>query len=121
VSGFLVSPSVETDWRLDPDEFETRLRADWPEADVSPVETPESIAAVQFVVPLEERLDGRFWRNGQVLELQGRPEESAELAAWFRRIVPAEQELLFYDQGYEVHLPLTEETTASDIVTAAEG
>jgi hypothetical protein len=121
MSGFLVSPSIETEWRLDPEEFESRLRTDWPHADVSTAETPDSIAAVQFVVPLEVRLDGRFWRNGQVLELQGRPEESAELAAWFRRIVPPEQELLFYDDGYEVHVQLTEGTTPSDIVAAAEG
>jgi hypothetical protein len=48
--------------------------------------------------------------------LDGYLEDCAKFAVWFRYLVPQTQKLLFYDQGYNSHIELTEETTESEIM-----
>jgi hypothetical protein len=122
VSDFLVSPSQETDWRIEPDEFVARLRERWPDAQVTTHE-PGSLAAVTFELELAGSYPprGELMSDGQVVGLEGGLRESAEVAGWVREIVPPEQELIFYDQGYHFHVPLTEGITAGEIAAAAEG
>lgn len=119
MSDFLVSPSRETPWRMEPGEFLERLRDRWPDAQVV-VRDADSLAAVSFEVPIEGEYPprGELMSDGQVVGLEGGLSESAEVAAWVRDIVPAEQELIFYDQGYHFHVPLTVGITREAIVAA---
>jgi hypothetical protein len=122
VSDFLVSPSQETAWRIEPDEFVPRLRERWPDVTITTHE-PGSLAAVTFELPVEGTYPprGELMSDGQVVGLEGGLRESAEVAAWVREIVPAQQELIFYDQGYHFHVPLTDGITAEAIAAAAQG
>jgi hypothetical protein len=121
MSDFLVSPSQETSWRIDPEEFETHLRERWPDAEVWPGD-PDSQRALTFELPSlgEVPPRGRLMRDGQVVGLDGDVPESAEVASWFREVVPAQQELVFWDQEYSFHVPLTEGVTRDEIVAAVE-
>ena len=42
------------------------------------------------------------------------------LAAWLRELAPDSQELTFYDQSYEVVIPLPPGVAAGEIVGAAQ-
>jgi hypothetical protein len=121
MSDFLVSPSRETPWRMEPGEFVARLRERWPEAEVI-VREPGSYAAVSFEVPIEGDYPprGQLMSDGQAVGLEGGLSESAEVAGWIREIVQPEQELIFYDQGYSFHVPLTAGITPDEIVATVE-
>jgi hypothetical protein len=121
MSDFLVSPSQETAWSIDPEEFEEQLRERWPDAEVWPGD-PDSQRALTFELPSVGDVPprGRLMRDGQVVGLDGDVPESAEVASWFREVVPAQQELVFWDQGYSFHVPLTEGITRDEIVAAVE-
>jgi hypothetical protein len=122
VSDLLVSPSRETDWRLAPDEFVDLLRDRWPDAEITEFDDPDFLAALDFRVTLDDGtiVDGNLSRDGQVVGLDGDIPETAEVAAWVRSVVPAEQELIYYDQGYHFDVPLTPGVTAPEIVAGVE-
>ena len=115
-----MSPSQETDWRFEPDEFVRLLRDRWPNAEVTEFDDPEFLAALDFRVTLDDgtRVDGNLSRNGQAVGLDGDIPETAEFAAWIRSVVPPARELLFYDQGFHFDVPLTPGITPQDIVTS---
>ena len=85
------------------------------------VRDADSLAAVSFEVPVEGENPprGELMGDGQAVGLEGGLRESAEVAAWIRDLVPSEQELIFYDQGYHFHVPLTDGKTPDEIVAAA--
>lgn len=120
MSDYLVSPPSETEWGIDPQEFVTLLRERWPDARVS-TNHDDSLAVVTAEVPVAGDYPPRaiLMRDRQVVGLEGGLRESAEVAVWMREIVPAEQDLIFFDQGYHFHVPLTGETTPDEIVAAA--
>jgi hypothetical protein len=122
VSDLLVSPSKETDWRFDPDEFERLLRERWPAVEVTRFDDPDFLTALDFRVLLDDgtKVDGNLGRDGQVVGLDGDIPESAEVAAWVRSVVPADQELIFWDQGYSFDVPLTEGIQPEQIVAAVQ-
>jgi hypothetical protein len=68
----------------------------------------------------EHQLDGWLMRDGQVVEPNGGLEESAVIAAWMRTIVPDDQELIFWDEGYHFDVQLVPGIPADDIVAAVE-
>ena len=123
MSDFLVSPPRETSWRMAPDDFAARMQDRWPDADVRILSEPDAWAALRFEVQPGDSMptvDGHLAHDGQVVGLDGDVPETAAIAAWLREIVPEEQELIYWDQGYEVDVPLTEGITPDDIVAAVE-
>jgi hypothetical protein len=118
VSDLLVSPSRETDWRFGSDAFMRMLLDRWPDAEITEFDDPEFLAALDFRVTLEDgrQLDGNLSRDGQAVGLDGDIPEAAELAAWVRSVVPPEQELIFYDQGYHFDVPLAPGITPQEII-----
>ena len=82
------------------------------------LEDPDFLAALDFRVTLDQgrQVDGNLSRDGQVVGLDGDIPEAAELAAWIRSVVPAGQELIFYDQGYHFDVPLRPDTTPQEII-----
>ena len=123
MSDLLVSPSRDTDWRFDPDEFVRLLRERWHDAQVTRFEDPDFLAALDFRVGLRDgrHVDGNLSRDGQVVGLDGDLPEAAEVAAWVRSVVRPDQELIFWDQGYDFDVPLTEGIEPDAIVAAATG
>ena len=105
---------------MDPEEFELRVRAASPQAQLWRSDEPGSLAVLRFNVAFtaEHGLDGWLMRDEQVVELCGGLEESAVIAAWMRTIVPADQELIFWDQGYHFEVPLIPGMDHHEIVAA---
>ena len=117
MSDLLISPSRETDGRLAPDEFIRLLRDRWPDSEITEFDDPEFLAALDFRVKLDGRqVDGTLSRDGQVVGLDGDIPEAAEFAAWVRSVVPPDQELIFYDQGYHFDVPLRPDITPQEII-----
>ena len=84
-------------------------------------ESRDSLAVLRFNVAFtdEHQLDGWLMRDGQVVEMNGGLEESAVIAAWMRTIVPDDQELIFWDEGYHFEVPLVPGMNHHQIVDAA--
>ena len=121
MTDFLVSPSGDTSWRMNLDEFASRLRERWAQAEVTE-DGKDLLSALRFVIPFEDgrTLTGHLMRDGQVVELNGDVSASAETAVWVRQLVPDDQELIFWDEGYNVDVPLTGGIRPDDIVSAVE-
>jgi hypothetical protein len=104
---YFISPPNETDWSLPPGEFQARLGERWPDIEIRPA--PEgSPMAFHFTIPMDdESVDGSYAEDGQALWIEmGSEPQMAELAVWFRGLVPDRQELEFADAGLEIELPL---------------
>ncbi len=122
MSDLLVSPSSDTDWRFDPDEFVRLLGERWPDAQVTTFDDPDFLSALDFRVELGDgrHVEGNLSRDGQVIGLDGDVPEAAEVAAWVRSVVPQDQELIFWDQGYNFDVPLTEGIEPTEIVEGVD-
>ena len=116
MSKLFVSPSADTDWRIGAADFEARLRARWPEAHAQ-VMTLEGIEGeLEFSVPPGDApLAGVLQADGKAMSLDGELPDCAELAAWFREQVPPEQELILWDGGGSVVVPLEPGVAAEEI------
>ena len=60
-------------------------------------------------------LVGEVDRNGTSLVLDGDLHDCAEVAAWFREIVPDVQPLIFFDEGYTAQVDLHRGMTPDEI------
>ena len=121
MSDWAVSPSAETDRQMDPDDFARRLQERWPEAIVEP--SDRSTRTIEFIVPVgdDSQVGGYLAKSRKAAWFDGDVAPAAEVAAWLREQVPADQELSFYDQAYEVVVPLRPGITPDEIVAAATG
>jgi hypothetical protein len=115
---FLISPVEETDLKLDPILFAEELRNEWQTVEVQPVTDIPDIYVLRWVVTVAERVEGMLSQNLDTLSLDGSLEDCAAMAVWYRKLVSAQYELLFYEQGFNCHIELRGETTAQDIIDA---
>jgi hypothetical protein len=120
MADWAVSPTQETDWELDPDEFERALEERFPGAESKRVERGNRLT--EFTVPLEAgaTAEGYLPTDRKGIWVDGPVEGAAVLAAWLRELAPDSQELTFYDQSYEVVIPLAPGVAAGEIVGAAQ-
>ena len=63
-------------------------------------------------------IEGSQDRAGQTQYLDGTPDMLAKYAVWWRRQVDPKQDLIFYNDGYTVVVPLTNDTTEETILKA---
>jgi hypothetical protein len=121
MADWAISPTAETDWQFDPDDFAERLLGRWPKSVTRA--TDYGNRAVEFTASLDDgrSVDGYLAKTRDTVWLDGDVEPAAEIAAWVREQAPDDQELSFYDQAYEAVVPLPPGITAADIATAAVG
>jgi hypothetical protein len=106
---YYVSPPTDpARWSQPADEFEQRLRVRWPDARIRllavHVDEPN---AVEWEVPMTHNLlMGKFARDGTYIVLRGDVRDCAEVAVWFREIVPEVQPLIFFNEGYTAQVDL---------------
>lgn len=115
---YLVSPPDETDWRMDPADFEAALRAHWSVVHIERTRGTDMYAFDFAVVVGRDTVDGGFERDGQVLGLQHDVYLCAEVAAWFRTLVAPGQPLLFYDQMFNADVALEPGMSGREIAAA---
>ena len=113
---YFVSPRNSTSWHISEKDFATALHSRWPSADIRAVSNPQSNHTVEWRIQLgEKQLEGSLDRAGQAIHLDGDIFSSAQFALWFRSIVPSQQTLVFYDEGYSADVNLTNDTTVEQL------
>lgn len=118
---YLITPPEETNWKISHSYFVNNLLRQWPNVHIQEVTKQDDYYQLEWFtkVPGQAlRLDGALHRDGRGVSLDGYLEDCAKFAIWFRSLVPKRQKLVFYDQGYNYHIELTEEITESDILLA---
>lgn len=111
-------PANETGWSMSVSDFVRRLSERWPDA-----RTQQHDDELRFELQLVAALSGSLERLGKTQSPSlvidyGDLRDCAELAHWYRSIVPAQQELLFCDEGMNGRIFLKPDTTPDDILHA---
>ncbi|MGA5281905.1 hypothetical protein ACPCSK_15985 [Streptomyces griseoincarnatus] len=87
------------------------LRSDWPgtEVSVSSGDTPgrEVQDVTWLYAESGDQLEGRSHIDGTCLYLEGPLHLAVRFACWYRRLVPATEELIFCDDTYGFAVPVT--------------
>ena len=115
---YYVCPQDQTRWIMNPSEFVAHLLARWPDAKVWKVNsTPEF--SHQWEIPgAYGRVDGQFYTPGPGITLQGDLVDCVTVALWFRSLAPLNEQLVFFDEGVSIHVPLLPQTTVADVLSA---
>lgn len=123
---YLVYASEEdAEWRVDQGELAVFLRRDWPDSEVQEP-TPSDLGADGRGFRWVCRLDGgetEAWLNkeGTCLSIDGDLDGVAELAAWFRGILPQEVEFALCDNSYSFHSVIAYGASAGEISGSIPG
>jgi protease II len=113
---YFISPPEETDLKIDSAQLINRLKAEWPNIDIQPLDNPEQTYSLSFRIPLQNsHLEGSLERTGQCIVLDGDVRDCAKFALWLRSQINRKYQLLFYDEAYSADIELSSETTAHDI------
>ncbi|HLK94026.1 MAG TPA: hypothetical protein VKZ18_29300 [Polyangia bacterium] len=114
---YFISPAEHSDrWSVDPVQLRAQISAHWPEARFAAELLDETRHAIEWQLQMSEGpVEGALNRKGRGVILRGDVCDCATVAAWFRTTVPDWQELLFYDDGYNVHVSLRPGITAEEV------
>lgn len=116
---YLVTPPEEPDWNVDQDAFLRAMQAKWPQAKIEQITAPARSFTCTWEIPLEGyELEGALPRDGRSVVVDGRIQDCAEFAIWFRTQVPMNAPLIFCDDTYSNDIELTARTKAADIVNS---
>jgi hypothetical protein len=114
---FLVDSIGAQDYfKIDVAEFVERLKREWPGAKVQKSNSPTHL--VRWEINIKDHfILGGLHSNQETISLEGDLSLAAEIAAWYRGIVPSGYKLFFYT-GARVDRPveLTEGITSNDII-----
>jgi hypothetical protein len=114
---FLITPPRATEWSVSRDDLVRLLTGRWPDAELGFEEL-----VTRDVVWTRRTSDGELEGSqdvaGQVHYLDGPLPAVAEHAVWWRSRVPAEQELVLCDEGYNVVVALESGSRAEDLLEA---
>lgn len=116
---YLITPPEPTDWKINESDFINHLLKHWSDIQIKQVVDPDDYYSWEWSIKVAgkgQRLDGALHRDGEGISLDGYLSDCAFFALWFRSLVPQDQRLLFYDQGFNYHIDLQIETTASEII-----
>ncbi len=111
-----ISPPAETTWKVDPEQLGPRLKEFSPCVEIRAQEECSTAHRIEWTWPTPDGLvEGSLDVECTGVVVDGDVRHCAEFAVWFRTLVPKEQELLFYDEGYSADLLIFPESTAADL------
>lgn len=114
---YLISPPEETVWRMNESLFIEKLKERWLNIEIKRIHNAEDTYSVVWNLEMEAgRFDGALARDDQTIGLDSDIRNCGVFAVWVRTLVPQEQPLIFYDQGYSAHIDLDASTSAEEIV-----
>jgi hypothetical protein len=114
---YFISPSEETDLKIDSVQLIHRLKEKWSNIDIHTLDNPARAYSLSFRIPLENSsIEGSLERTGQCVVLEGDVQNCANFALWLRSWIDHKYKLLFYDEAYSADIELGMETTEYDIV-----
>ncbi|MER6820870.1 hypothetical protein ABT316_15120 [Streptomyces cellulosae] len=107
---------------VDRDDLTRSLRSRWPDARIS-VTSPDTPGREVRDVTWQyeeagDRLEGRSHADGTCLYLEGPLHLAVRFACWYRRLVPATEELIFCDDTYAFAVPVTVGATPGSVERA---
>ncbi|GHG08082.1 hypothetical protein ACIQUO_11425 [Streptomyces albogriseolus] len=104
------------------DDLTRALRTHWPDARISVTSPDAPGREVRDVTWLYEeagdRLEGRSHADGTCLYLEGPLHLAVRFACWYRRLVPATEELILCDDTYGFAVPVTVGATPESVERA---
>ena len=111
-------------WSLTRDDLVRELRERWPDAtvqmaDVSSMADPARDVVWHIGAGLD-RVDGSSHVSGQSIYVDGQNDAVAPVVVWYRRLVPADQEVVFCDDVYSFDLQLAPDVTPTAILEYLE-
>jgi hypothetical protein len=115
----VIMPPEETNWRIEPVAVAKALASQWPQAQITWEDPSDRSDAFVFEWDTKKyHVVGSFGRNGRSLFLtRTTMEDLAEIAVWFRKLVPPSEPLgVWSDAGG--YCELTPEMTATDFLGA---
>lgn len=115
---FFVSPAERISSPLvTPADFQREALARWPSARFELLANPESPYAFDWKIDMASRvLSGSYAKQGDTIVMQGDVADCAQIALWYRSLVPEQQSLIFYDENYSASVELRTETPAEEIM-----
>src|SRR5215467_12484532 len=111
---YLASAPFKTGWKMETSQFRAGLAKRWPAAEIHDGEFGSPFPLEWEIQMPSGLLMGYFSDDPLGISIDGDFDDCAAVALWFRSLVPASQPLLFYDDCFNVDVPLTSETTVAD-------
>lgn len=118
---YLITPTSASDWKINQIDFIESLKYQWLNIELNLISNSQDFYSLEWTIKSpnkKDRLDGALHRDGQGISLDGNLEICATFAIWFRSLIPFQQPLVFYDQGYNFDVILQINTKKSDIIAS---
>src|SRR5213078_997701 len=117
MSSYFISPPEATTWTFDADTLARSLCTAWPAAHVERISDPSGIHALRWTIEsgLPARIEGTLAKDGQTVHLDGDLRAVVVVARWYRSVVPSQQALVFYDEGFSADVRLTAQVTEDQL------
>lgn len=115
---YLITPEESTAWRINSKALIEELGKSWSLQELKTVLSTDDYYCLEWIITIPEtgqRIDGALHRDLQGISLDGYIQDCAAFAVWFRSLVSPSPKLVFYDQGFNSHVFLQENTTESEI------
>jgi hypothetical protein len=113
---YIISPPEDTGWQLHEGELDAAIREFWPDATTRVLSGPTYIRSWHFQSSGTD-VELLLSHNRACIALDLYFSELPAVALWIRALVPREQPLLLYDDMYDNHMEMTEDTS---LVAVAE-
>ncbi|MFE2021371.1 hypothetical protein ACFW9O_25315 [Streptomyces sp. NPDC059499] len=102
-------------WRVDREALTAAIRARWSSVEVDSTHLSESRSNCWRFETKSGLGEAYLHQDGTCLYLDGGHEDAAWLAVAFRRLVPADLDLIFCDEGYNLDVRLKPEATDAEL------
>ncbi|MCC3770389.1 hypothetical protein [Streptomyces sp. UNOC14_S4] len=111
-------------WRLDREVLARAIAGDWPQAQVK-LASPGVVGSETRDVEWSHRsalgeLEGYAHSDGHGIYLEGPIEIVADFVFWYRRLVPAEEQVIFCDDSYSFDGVVPTGAVRGDVIAIAE-
>lgn len=118
---YLITPPSETDWQFNQSDFIDYLVKKWSNIQIKLCTNPSDYYCCEGLIKVvgsRQMLEIALHRDMQGVSLDDCLEDCAFFAVWLRSLVPEYQKLVFYDQGYNAHIELKQNTTESEVINS---
>jgi hypothetical protein len=106
-------------WHVDADVLRVSLREEWPAAEMQPP-TPHIVSKVGdvhwFYRAEDAGVEAYTAKDGTCLYLKGSLDLVVKFAIWYRKLVPADIDVIFCDDGYNFDGVVAVDSTEEDLV-----
>jgi hypothetical protein len=117
--GFFITPLVETDLKIDLEDFTAKLLNRWKGSQLQYEEDSTSVYLLNFSIEMgtiDSPIRGGLHKDRRAISLKGYTESCAEFAVWYRNLIPAKYVLYFYDGAFNSYAELQIGSSVDEVV-----